>query len=141
MPDEIGYVVLFVVGCLAGVLNVIAGGGSFLTLPILIFLGLPATVANGANRVGIPLQAFQKMLTSPMVTVRLASLRDFTQTNRRCPRAPPCPMWQPRGLASSSQARTGDLAGREWNSSSWPQRPSQGSTWSEAMRSRCSACW
>ena len=69
MPDEIGYVVLFVVGCLAGVLNVIAGGGSFLTLPILIFLGLPATVANGANRAGILLQTFQKMLASPMVTV------------------------------------------------------------------------
>jgi uncharacterized membrane protein YfcA len=40
----------------AGVLNVIAGGGSFLTLPILIFMGLPATVANGTNRVGILFQ-------------------------------------------------------------------------------------
>ncbi len=46
MPDEIGYVVPFVVGCLAGVLNVIAGGGWFLTLPILIFLGLPAGVVT-----------------------------------------------------------------------------------------------
>ena len=33
-----------------------AGGGSFLTLPLLIFLGLPATVANGTNRVGIFMQ-------------------------------------------------------------------------------------
>ncbi|MEM7481442.1 MAG: sulfite exporter TauE/SafE family protein [Acidobacteriota bacterium] len=47
---------LFAVGFLAGVLNVLAGGGSFLTLPMLIFLGLPATVANGTNRVGILLQ-------------------------------------------------------------------------------------
>ena len=46
MPDEIGYVVPSVVGCLAGVLNVIAGGGSFLALPILIFLGLPAGVVK-----------------------------------------------------------------------------------------------
>ena len=32
------------------------GGGSFLTLPILIFTGLPAGAANGTNRVGILLQ-------------------------------------------------------------------------------------
>ncbi len=46
MRDEIGYVVPSVVGCLAGVLNVIAGRGSFLALPILIFLGLPAGVVT-----------------------------------------------------------------------------------------------
>ena len=34
----------------------VAGGGSFLTLPVLIFLGLPPTVANGTNRVAIALQ-------------------------------------------------------------------------------------
>ncbi|HSW31832.1 MAG TPA: sulfite exporter TauE/SafE family protein [Longimicrobiales bacterium] len=44
---------LFGVGSFAGVLNVIAGGGSFLTVPLLIFLGLPATVANGTNRLAI----------------------------------------------------------------------------------------
>jgi uncharacterized membrane protein YfcA len=43
-------------GVVAGTLNVIAGGGSFLTLPILIFLGLPPSVANGTNRVGILVQ-------------------------------------------------------------------------------------
>ena len=51
-----GYLLLFAAGLIAGVLNVIAGGGSFLTLPILMFLGLPAGVANGTNRVGILLQ-------------------------------------------------------------------------------------
>ena len=56
MGDLSGYLLLFCVGCLAGALNVIAGGGSFLTLPVLIFLGLPPTVANGTNRVGIALQ-------------------------------------------------------------------------------------
>lgn len=50
------YVLLFGVGTAAGTLNVIAGGGSFLTLPVMIFLGLPATVANGTNRVAILVQ-------------------------------------------------------------------------------------
>lgn len=52
----LSYLSLFGVGVVAGALNVIAGGGSFLTLPVLIFFGLPATVANGTNRVGILLQ-------------------------------------------------------------------------------------
>ena len=40
-------------GLVAGALNVVAGGGSFLTLPVLLFLGLPAAVANATNRVGV----------------------------------------------------------------------------------------
>ena len=40
-------------GFLAGTLNSIAGGGSLLTLPLLIFIGLPATVANASNRIAI----------------------------------------------------------------------------------------
>ena len=44
---------LAVVGFVSGVLNVVAGGGSFLTLPVLIFLGLPATQANATNRVAV----------------------------------------------------------------------------------------
>jgi uncharacterized membrane protein YfcA len=51
-----GYLLLFAAGVVAGAVNVLAGGGSFLTLPILMFLGLPAGVANGTNRVGILLQ-------------------------------------------------------------------------------------
>jgi uncharacterized membrane protein YfcA len=45
--------VLILVGMVAGFLNVMAGGGSLLTLPLLIFLGLPAAVANGTNRIAI----------------------------------------------------------------------------------------
>ncbi len=52
----LGYVALFAAGAVAGTLNVIAGGGSFLTLPVLIFLGLPPSIANGTNRVAIFLQ-------------------------------------------------------------------------------------
>lgn len=44
---------LISVGIIAGILNVLAGGGSLLTLPILIFLGLPSSVANGTNRIAI----------------------------------------------------------------------------------------
>jgi uncharacterized membrane protein YfcA len=43
-------------GFLAGIMNVMAGGGSLITLPLLIFAGLPANVANGTNRVAILLQ-------------------------------------------------------------------------------------
>lgn len=49
----LGYVAVFLVGFIAAVINVIAGGGSFLTLPLLLFLGLPASVANGTNRLGV----------------------------------------------------------------------------------------
>lgn len=44
---------LAAVGFVSGFLNVLAGGGSLLTLPLLIFLGLPAAVANGTNRIGV----------------------------------------------------------------------------------------
>lgn len=44
---------LMLVGVVAGFLNVLAGGGSLLTLPLLIFFGLPAATANGTNRVAI----------------------------------------------------------------------------------------
>jgi hypothetical protein len=40
-------------GFFAGVLNTIAGGGSLVTLPVLIFVGLPATVANATNRIAL----------------------------------------------------------------------------------------
>lgn len=44
---------LMAVGFVSGFLNILAGGGSLLTLPMLIFLGLPAQVANATNRVGV----------------------------------------------------------------------------------------
>ncbi|MDT8441166.1 MAG: sulfite exporter TauE/SafE family protein [Desulfuromonadales bacterium] len=44
---------LMAVGFVSGFLNILAGGGSLLTLPMLIFLGLPASVANGTNRIGV----------------------------------------------------------------------------------------
>jgi uncharacterized membrane protein YfcA len=47
---------LFVIGAVAAVINVNAGGGSSLTLPALIFLGLDSATANGTNRIAILMQ-------------------------------------------------------------------------------------
>jgi uncharacterized membrane protein YfcA len=41
------------IGVVAGFLNVVAGGGSLLTLPALIFLGLSSATANGTNRIAL----------------------------------------------------------------------------------------
>nr|VFJ43736.1 MAG: hypothetical protein BECKDK2373C_GA0170839_100641 [Candidatus Kentron sp. DK] len=42
---------------LAGFINTLAGSGSLITLPMLIFLGLPPGIANGTNRIGILIQS------------------------------------------------------------------------------------
>jgi uncharacterized membrane protein YfcA len=42
-------VFLFLAGFFGGVLNSIAGGGSFITFPALIFVGIPPIVANATN--------------------------------------------------------------------------------------------
>jgi len=54
--DLLDHGLLFAAGLAASTLNVVAGGGSFLTLPLLIFLGFPPTTANATNRVGILVQ-------------------------------------------------------------------------------------
>ncbi|WP_166265533.1 sulfite exporter TauE/SafE family protein [Marinobacter caseinilyticus] len=54
-PTDI--IALLVLGGLAGFINVLSAGGSMLTLPLLMFLGLPPQVANGTNRVAITLQS------------------------------------------------------------------------------------
>ena len=51
------YIIIFISGVIAGIVNTLAGGGSLLTLPILIFSGLPPNVANGTNRVGLLIQS------------------------------------------------------------------------------------
>lgn len=57
MPEYYELLILFGVGLLTGVINIMAGGGSSLTLPTLIFLGLDSATANGTNRVGILIQS------------------------------------------------------------------------------------
>jgi uncharacterized membrane protein YfcA len=47
---------ILITGMIAGFLNTLGGGGSLLTMPMLIFLGLPAAEANGTNRIAIFIQ-------------------------------------------------------------------------------------
>lgn len=58
MPFWLETVILLGVGFISGFVNILAGGGSLLTLPVLIFLGLPGAVANGTNRIAILIQNF-----------------------------------------------------------------------------------
>jgi len=56
------YALLIVVGFVVGFINTIAGGASIISLPVLIFLGLPPAVANGTNRVAIVVQTGMAVL-------------------------------------------------------------------------------
>ncbi len=47
---------LFIASVIAGIFNISAAGGSFIMLPLLIFYGLPPTVANGTNRISLLFQ-------------------------------------------------------------------------------------
>lgn len=50
------YIIIAFSGVFAGFINTIAGSGSLITLPLLMFVGLPANVANGTNRIAILMQ-------------------------------------------------------------------------------------
>lgn len=52
MP-ELYYLLVIGAGFAQGIINALAGSGSAVTLPLLLFLGLPPSVANGTNRVPI----------------------------------------------------------------------------------------
>ncbi len=54
--SPLAWLALTLTGVAAGYLNVVAGGGSLLTVPLLIFLGLPDTIANGTSRIAIFVQ-------------------------------------------------------------------------------------
>ncbi len=48
--------ILIIAGMFAGFINTVAGGGSLITLPVMIFMGLPPAVANGSNRIALVVQ-------------------------------------------------------------------------------------
>jgi uncharacterized membrane protein YfcA len=80
MPEYYELLILFGVGLLTGVINIMAGGGSSLTLPTLIFLGLDSATANGTNRVGILIQSIfatlsfrKEKITGLNLSLRLAA--------------------------------------------------------------------
>ncbi|RKN81345.1 sulfite exporter TauE/SafE family protein [Ulvibacterium marinum] len=56
MEEWYHYPLLVIVGFAVGFINTVAGGGSLISLPVLIFLGLPPSVANGTNRVAVVIQ-------------------------------------------------------------------------------------
>lgn len=49
--------ILIGTGFIAGIINTLAGGGTNLTLPALMVMGLPADIANATNRLGVLLQS------------------------------------------------------------------------------------
>jgi uncharacterized protein len=55
--------ILVAVGIAGGFLNVMAGGGSLLTVPVMVFMGLPGPVANGTNRIAILAQNITAITT------------------------------------------------------------------------------
>ena len=63
MSDLLQILLLFIVGTLTGFINVMAGGGSTITLPVLIFLGLDSSIANGTNRIGLLSQNISGVLS------------------------------------------------------------------------------
>lgn len=56
-------VVLLGGGSVAGVINAMAGGGSLLTVPLLVFADVPGNTANGSNRVGVLANSFSAAST------------------------------------------------------------------------------
>ena len=63
MSPEVEIVVIVVAGLLSGFLNTVASSGSAVTLPLMILIGLPATVANGTNRLPLLVGGIASLLT------------------------------------------------------------------------------
>ena len=55
--DAADLALLAIGGLAAGVINTLAGGGSLITVGLLVSLGLPGTIANGTNRIGVLVQS------------------------------------------------------------------------------------
>lgn len=50
------YLLAILAGIVAGIINTLAGSGSAVTLPMLVFLGLDSGAANATNRIGVIIQ-------------------------------------------------------------------------------------
>lgn len=73
---------LLLAGAASGFLNVVAGGGSLITVPLLIFLGLPETTANGTSRLAIFVQC-----VPALIAYRRAGQLDLTLVRKLGPPA------------------------------------------------------
>ena len=67
-------VLLFVAGVLGGMLNAVAGGGTFITFPALVFVGVPPVAASITNTVA---------LTPGYLGATMAQARDLVGQRRR----------------------------------------------------------
>ncbi len=59
------WLLLIAGGFAAGIINVLAGNGSSITLSLLIVFGMPAAAANLTNRVGVLVQTLTSVLSLP----------------------------------------------------------------------------
>ncbi len=57
------YIIIIGAGILVGFINTLAGGGSVISLSLLLILGLPATIANGTNRLSVFSQTSASVFT------------------------------------------------------------------------------
>lgn len=55
--DILSWILLLAGGVAAGAINTMAGGGTLLTFPLLVLVGLPPNVANGTNRIAVFVQS------------------------------------------------------------------------------------
>jgi uncharacterized membrane protein YfcA len=62
MDETVRLLLYLGAGFCSGFLNTIASAGSALTLPLLLFLGVPADIANGTNRVQIAIGRFSSIV-------------------------------------------------------------------------------
>jgi len=53
MPDLLHSGAFMLAGCIAGIMNAIAGGGTLVTFPTLIFGGLPSIAANATSTIAL----------------------------------------------------------------------------------------
>ena len=56
--DASTYILLLLASVAAGVMNTVGGGGSILTIPVMIFAGINPNTANATNRIGVIAQNF-----------------------------------------------------------------------------------
>jgi len=61
MPEKV--VILILAGALSAALNTLASSGSAVTLPLLEFMGLPAPMANGTNRISMFFGSITRILS------------------------------------------------------------------------------
>jgi len=71
------YFLVFLSGIASGFLNVVGGGGSLITLPLLTLLGMDLSIANGTNRIAILMQniaAVRSFYKDKVLPVKLSLL-------------------------------------------------------------------